>query len=250
VTKIPRMLGPVLGFRMLWLLTLLAAFAAPPADLVTAADDDLEEDVRMAAFERLVQHGAYEVASIRDAALAATTPARQRWVAVRALGRIRGTDARATLVTLMADDMPAMRAAAVSATGDLNDKTLAAKVAESLKDPAIMVRAAAAEALGKLRDPRTIPALDKALGDPTNHYRGTSLWVRKHYVDALGAIGDKKALPTLLRCLDDHDESVVAATTRALAHVAGFSMADGRDAEQEREAWRRWVTTELRTNPP
>ncbi len=203
----------------------------------------------MAAFERLVQHGSYEVASIRDAALTAATPARQRWVAVRALGRIKGTDARATLVTLMADDMPAMRAAALSATGDLGDRTLAPKVAELLRDPAIMVRASAAEALGKFRDPRTITALDKALGDPTNHYRGTSLWVRKHYVDALGSIGDKKALPTLLRCLDDHDETVVEATTQALTNIAGFSMADGRDATQEREAWRRWVTAELRTNP-
>ena len=235
---------------MLLLLTLLAALAAPPADLVTAADEDLEEDVRMAAFERLVQHGAYEVASIRDAALDPNTPARQRWVAVRALGRIRGTDARAALVTLMADDMPAMRAAAASATGDLNDKSLAPKVAELLKDPAIMVRAAAAEALGKLRDPRTVPALDKALGDPSNYYRGTSLWVRRHYVDALGDIRDKQALPTLLRCLDDHDDTVVVASTDALESITGFSMADGRDATQEREAWRRWVTTELRTNPP
>jgi HEAT repeat protein len=236
---------------MLLFLALLAAFAgAPPADLVTAADDDLEEEIRMAAFERLVAHGANDTASIRDAALSAETPARQRWVAVRALGRIRGTDARAAIVTLMADDMPAMRAAAVSAAGDLNDKTLVPKVAELLGDPAIMVRSAAAEALGKLRDPRAIAALDKALGDPSNHYRGTSLWVRKHYVDALGAIGDKKALPTLLRCLDDHDDTVVVATTDALEKVAGFSMADGRNAEQEREAWRRWVTTELRTNPP
>ena len=117
---------------MLFLLALLAAFAgAPPADLVTAADDDLEEDVRMAAFERLVQHGATDTASIRDAALSTETPARQRWVAVRALGRIRGTDARAAIVTLMADDMPAMRAAAVSAAGDLNDKTLVPEVRSS-----------------------------------------------------------------------------------------------------------------------
>ena len=235
---------------MLFLLALLAAFAAPPADLVTAADDDLEEDFRMAAFARLVAHGANDTASIRDAALSTETPARQRWVAVRALGRIRGADARATIVQLMADDMPAMRAAAVSAAGDLNDKTLVPKVAELLTDPAIMVRSAAAEALGKLRDPRAIAPLDKALGDPSNYYRGTSLWVRKHYVDALGAIRDKKALPTLLRCLDDHDDTVVGSTTDALENIAGFSMADGRDVEQEREAWRRWVTTELRTNPP
>jgi HEAT repeat protein len=235
---------------MLTLLLVLTALAAPPADLATAADDDLEEDVRMAAFERLVQHGSFEVASICDAALAPATPARQRWVATRALGRIKGTAARATLVTLLADDMPAMRAAATSALGDLGDKTLAPKVAELLTDPAIMVRASAAEALGKLRDARTIASLDKALGDPSNHYRGTSLWVRKHYVDALGAIGDDSALPTLLRCLDDRDESVVEATAKALERVTGFSMAEGRDATQEREAWRRWVTSELRTNPP
>jgi hypothetical protein len=59
----------------LWLV-LTALATAPPADLATAADDDLEEGMRMAAFERLVQHGSYEVASIRDAALAPTTPAR------------------------------------------------------------------------------------------------------------------------------------------------------------------------------
>src|SRR4029453_10784320 len=60
---------PVLGFGMLLLLAFLLALAAPPADLVTAADDDLEEDVRMAAFERLVQHGSYQAASITHAPL-------------------------------------------------------------------------------------------------------------------------------------------------------------------------------------
>ena len=72
-------------------------------------------------------------------------------------------------------------------------------------DPALLVRAAAADALGKLRDPSTLADLERALQDPTNHYRGTSLWFRRHLVEAMGAIGTEAAAPYLARALEDAD---------------------------------------------
>ena len=79
-----------------------------------------------------------------------------------------------------------------------------------------------------------------------NYYRGTSLWVRRAYVDAIGEIAHKKGYPTLLRCLRDGDEAVVTAAIPSLEKTAGFSFSDGRDSAQELEAWERWLNNELR----
>ena len=161
-------------------------------------------------------------------------------------GMVRGDAPKAVLVELLKDEQPAIRAAAVQALGDLGDGRMAVAVGAMLKDPAVIVRAGAAEALGKLRSPSSVQPLADALSARDNFYRGSSLWVRRHYVDSLGNIGSKEAVPTLLRCIDDSDESVRLASVKALETVAGFSYADGRDPDQQREAWRRWAQSQLR----
>ena len=95
------------------------------------------------------------------------------------------------------------------------------------------MRAAAAEALGKLGSGDAVPALAAALDSEASYYRGSSLWVRKHYVVALGQIGDKDAVPALLRALDDSDREVAQAAVTAFEGVAGFSFSQGR-SDQER----------------
>lgn len=233
---------------MMILLSLLAsvALADPAEDLTVASDADLPLPARMEAFNRLVAEGATDIGLVVATANDDGADARKRWVSARVLGQVGGDRARSTLEGLLSDAMPAMRAAAAQSLGDLGDRSVVPKVMTLLGDPAVMVRAAAAESLGKLRDPDSVQALSDALASKDNFYRGSSIWVRRHYVVALGQIGSESAVPALLRCLDDGDEAVQAEAVRAFETVAGFSYSDGREPGEEREAWRRWAQQRLR----
>ena len=73
--------------------------------------------------------------------------ARQRWVAVRSLGQIKGDRARNILMGLVSDPMPAIRAAAAAAMGDYGHDDFGAPLIGLIQDPAVIVRASAAKAL-------------------------------------------------------------------------------------------------------
>ncbi len=226
------------------LLFSLAAFANPRADLSLAANDEAPEAARMAAFERLVDNGATDIAHVSQVSTTEDAATRERWVAIRVLGKVRGDRARELLLGLLENPQPAIRTAAAQALGDMGDGSVVASLNARLQDPAIIVRAAAAEALGKLREETAVQALSLALGARDNFYRGASLWVRRHYVASLGEIGSKEAIPALTRCLDDADAAVVQQAVAAFESIAGFSYAEGRDFGQQREAWRRWGTAQ------
>ena len=130
--------------------------------------------------------------------------------------------------------------------GDYGHPDFVPYLVNLIQDPAVIVRASAAKALSQSGDQRAVEVLTAALDDKANTFRGKSVWVRKYFVEALGSIGSTKAYPALLRALDDDDESVAAKVIPALENVAGFSYSDGRTSKQEREAWRRFVTNELR----
>ena len=130
--------------------------------------------------------------------------------------------------------------------GDFGDRSFLEKLNSKLADPAVIVRAAAAGAVGRIGDSSSVKFLSDALDHRRSFFRGRSLWVRRHYGEALGAIGDKGAYPALLRALNDKDEAVVVAAVDALARIAGFDFSKGRSADKEREAWRRWVSAQLR----
>jgi hypothetical protein len=57
---------------------------------------------------------------------------------------------------------------------------------------------------------------------------------------ALGASQHKSALPHLVRCLEDGDDSIVAAGLLALEQVSGTSFADDRTRDEQIKAWQRW----------
>ncbi|MFN7142498.1 MAG: HEAT repeat domain-containing protein [Myxococcota bacterium] len=216
-----------------------AASAGVPEDVETAADTNLPTHLRQQAFDRVAQPGATD--ALTALAKDPNTPKQERWVAIRALGPIGDDPSRVALLQFLAADDAPTRMAALGAIGDRKDPSLSGYAAARLSDPALLVRASAAEALGKLKDPSTLPDLERALKDPTNHYRGTSLWLRRHLVDAMGAIGTDAAVPGLARALDDADPQVVAAAIAGLEKIAGFSYKEGRTPDQEREAWRRWA---------
>jgi len=230
-----------------WLLLFVGlAHADAQADLTTAASKDLSETVRMAAFGRLVELGSTDMAVVSETSVDDAADARKRWVSIRALGKIRGDRSRDLLTRLIDDPMPAIRTAAAGAMGDFGDHSFLAKLNAKLADPAVIVRAAAAAAVGQIGDGSSVKFLSDALDHRRSFFRGRSLWVRRHYVEAMGAIGDKGAYPALLRSLNDKDETVIAAAVDALERIAGFDFSKGRTADKEREAWRRWVSAQLR----
>ena len=208
------------------------------ADVRTAANRDLPEEQRRAALSRL--HAAADVPALQAIGADLNRPVQERWVAIRAIGPIQTLEAQQALTGFMSSKDVWARLAAIGAIGDRGDRTLAGRVAARLEDPAILVRAAAAEALGKLKVPSVLADLERALLAPDGWYRGTSLWVRRKYVEAMGEMG-RDAAPCLARALSDRDPVVVEAARKALEKIAGFSYREGRTADQEREAWRRWA---------
>jgi len=235
-----------MSFLLCLLALALPVRAAPADDLNLAAAADVPTVARQEAFDRLVILGSTDTGLVTRVAQTEDDDTRKRWVAVRVLGHVGGDGAQATLLGLLKDPQPAIRAAAVGALGELGKWGNTATLTAMLDDPAIIVRAEAASALAQLGDPTAVPALSKALASPGNYHRDTSLWVRKHYVVALGEIGTKDAVPALLRALDDADPDVAAAAIPAFEHVGGFSMGEGRNLDQQKEAWRRWAAAQVR----
>lgn len=229
---------------MWWMCQLV--FADSMDTLKRASDSNTAVEQREEAFAEVVRSGSTEIQYLIDVASDVSQSTRLRWVAIRALGQIKGPQAETVLMKTLKDPEPAIRTATVSALGDFGKTEYTALIGRFLKDDAVIVRVAAAESLGKLADPAAISMLETALSDPSNQYRGASLWVRAHYTVALGNIGDPKAYPVLLSCLSDGDPRVVQSAVIALEKIAGFSLGDGRSSLEEVEAWSRWVQNQLR----
>jgi hypothetical protein len=225
---------------------IFAALAGPAEDLALASSKVATEGVRMEAFERLVALGATDMDVVTKVSQAEGGDARQRWVAIRALGRIGGDRSRGILIGLSKDPMPAIRAASAAAMGDFGDEAFVPYLVQLIQDPAVIVRAGSATALSSMGDERAVEALSDALRDKKNTFRGRSIWVRKYFVEALGGTGSKGAYPALLRAMDDPDDEVAARVLPALEKIAGFSYKSGRTSKQEKEAWRRYVSDQLR----
>lgn len=215
-----------------------SALAGVAEDVEFAADSNKPLELRQAAFARLHEEAAVPTL-LRMAKDKDTTPPR-RWVAVRALGLNPAPEALAALLEFLESENAPTRIAALAALGERKDRTTSGRVAGRLEDKALLVKQAAADALGKIGDPATIPDLERALAHPSGTYRGTSMWVRRHYVEAMGAIGTTDAIAPLSAALDDVDPAVVDAAVKGLEKVAGFSYAQGRTRAEEIEAWTRW----------
>jgi len=223
-----------------------AVWAGPVEDLELAASKAASQEQRMAAFQRLVDLGSTDMAHVVSVAQDEEGDARQRWVAIRTLGQIKGARSQTVLINLSTNPMPAIRSAASAAMGDHGADAFIPYLTERVQDSAVIVRAAASKALAQCGDARAVESLSDALLDKKNTFRGRSLWVRKYFVEALGDIGSTAAYPALLRAIDDPDADVAAAVLPALEKIAGFSYSEGRSTVQEKEAWRRHLNSELR----
>lgn len=215
-----------------------AAFAGVPEDVEFAADANKPLELRQDAFTRL--HETPAVPTLLRIARDKDTAPPRRWVAVRALGLNPAPEASAALVEFLSAELAATRIAALFALGERKDRAFSGAIAARLEDKALLVRQAASDALALLGDPATLPDLSRALQDPSGTYRGTSMWVRRHYVEAMGAIGTEAAIPHLAGGLADSDVDVVTASMLGLEKVARFSYAEGRTRPEQVEAWVRW----------
>ncbi len=216
------------------------AFASVEEDLQLAADGDLDESARMVAFNRLVTDHDVGWDTLVKAAGDDDWAARERWIAVRVIGSTDDERAEAALVELTSDPMPAIRVAAATALADVGATGAGDTLIDLLDDKAIIVRAAAADSLGALKERKAIDPLAEAIADSSNYHRGSSLWVRGHYVDALGDIGSRDAIPALITCFDDTDPTVGDAALESLYAIVGYDFAEGRSRDEHMEAWRRW----------
>jgi HEAT repeat protein len=137
------------------------------------------------------------------------------------------------LVSMLADESPAVRARAVWSIeraitdGDLPRPAAGPEVTEALVgllvDPDAEVRAGAATALGELEGPAVGEGLVVALSD-------CEAGVRSAAAAALGTMRHEPALPALLRLLEDPDEGVRVSAASALVQMndsdVGHSLAE------------------------
>lgn len=229
---------------MLFLL-LSFAYADISSDLKQASDSLLEESIRQDAFSRLVREGNADAQPLIRLAQDKTIDVQQRWIAIHALGQIGGKIVTKELNTLLGDTKSEVRIAACAAIGEGRQWSTTDSLLPLLKDQVLLVRVASAQALGKIGNPAAIGALDEALRAPEHFHRGKSLWVRAHFVEAMASIRNKKAYSALLYAVDDLDPLVYKAAIFALEQIAGFALSEGRNTQEERQAWKRWLSKEL-----
>ena len=228
---------------LIFFLTLL--FADVSGDIAAASNTSLKEEVRQDAFARLVREGNADAEPLFSIAKNTEMDVQKRWIVIRALGKVGGKKVVQDLLPLLKDQKSEIRIATCSALGETRLWSITEELILMLEDQVLLVRVASAQALGEIANPAAIDGLDKALRTSDHFYRGKSLWVRTHFVDALGKIRSKKSYPTLLFAIDDRDSGVFEAAVVALEQIAGFSLSEGRNPQEEREAWKRWLSKEL-----
>ena len=228
---------------MLFFFSLL--YADVSGDIVQASNTSLEESVRQEAFARLVREGNADTEPLFSLAKDESADIQQRWIVIRALGKVGGKKLVQDLSPLLNDKKSEVRIAVCSALGDTRLWSATSVLLPLLEDQVLLVRVAAAQSLGAIANPEAVEALEKALRASAHFHRGKSLWVRTHFVEALGKIRSKKAYPALLYAIDDQDEGVHQAAIVALEQIAGFALSEGRNRQEERQAWKRWLGKEL-----
>lgn len=115
--------------------------------------------------------------------------------ALKALGKIGGSDAEKHVLTGLRDDQPWVREVAVLALGSFKeDRGVASEVTQiAAHDPAYRVRAAALRALAEVKAPNAYDVLNAAVNSdsPDDALRDAAL-------GSFGALGDTRAVPVLL----------------------------------------------------
>jgi len=128
--------------------------------------------------------------------------------AIETLGQLEDTRATGTLLAILADDEPSLRASAATALGKVRDKRAIEPLTEALQDSDQIVRRKAISALGQIWE---WPPLIR-LGDESQAVRGRAAPV-------LGRLGDMQAVQPLIATLRDENGAVCASAATALGQL-------------------------------
>ncbi len=150
---------------------------------------------RVAAARALAEQSGTEVVTALQRALADDPFWAVRAAAARALGQVRGDDARQALAGFQSDPHPKVRRAVAGALGELRDDPKAAEVLARWAnegDESCLVEGAAALSLGRVRGEQALVVLPKLL--ERESFQDV---IRARAIEGLGATGDERALPLL-----------------------------------------------------
>ncbi len=143
---------------------------------------------------------------LRESGLKADRQARL----VASLGRFKARAAVPTVVAMLSNPDPKVRAAAAEALGKIGDTSATPKVRPLLKDDSLDVRKAAIAAVAALKDRESIPALILAAESEPTQYEATI---------ALAAMPDIRALHVHLRGLSHRSQDVRKASSSSLLAI-------------------------------
>ena len=149
--------------------------------------------------ERLKTAGVVSGKTLVDLLMQPTTPVSLRLDACWLLPRIGLERAERTLVTLLSDEDPRVRAEAAMSLGLLSNDTVVDPLVDCLKtDPELQVRLAAIHALGILSDPKSAPCLQALMSNPNEDAS-----VRADATEALAHVDADGVIDALLSALQD-----------------------------------------------
>ncbi len=135
-----------------------------------------------------------------------------RWAAATSLGNLGAREAVDALINLLRDDSWDVRRVAAISLGKIKDPKAVKPLVEALKSDRL-IRFEAARALIQIGEdavPELIPLLQ--IDD---------IDVRMKAAEIFGLIGDEGAVEPLIQLLNDHDQGIRDATSKALAKIGG-----------------------------
>ncbi len=184
---------------------------ALPLLIAALRDSTVPESVREASLASIEQIGSDAAVQalidlLREPGLKADRQARL----LASLGRFKARTAVPTVVGLLANPDPKVRAAAAESLGKIGDTAATPRVRPLLKDDSLGVRKAAIAAVAALKDRESIPALIAAAEAEPTRYEATI---------ALASMPDIRALQVHLLGLSDKSQDVRKASSTALMAI-------------------------------
>jgi HEAT repeat protein len=172
---------------------------------------DGERRLRLAAAEAISDSPSLRAVPALGRALGDADPA-VRGAAATALGKSGAAEAALALLGHLDDAAPEVRKDVALALGDLGDARAVVPLIGKIQDARPIVREAVAQALALLADPRAASALVLALHDTDDSVRIAAL-------GALSKIADSSAVPSVSALLQSGSDAVYSAALETLSQI-------------------------------
>ena len=173
--------------------------------------DDKYSDVRDAALGALIVVGSPSVVAKFSADLKGDNIERQR-LAVSALGKIGDPEVIEPLLNAINHPDASVRKLAIVSLGRIEQVDNVQPLIQSLSDESAAVRKAALTALVAIKG-------EQAVADSRFLLEDEDVWVRYHAINTIGGLGVKRYAEYILPFLDDDQDVIKIAATKALAQM-------------------------------